>query len=129
MGERRQRRGRRTRDIAVIASERMQILIERAGESARAGEQALADRYAQLARALGMRYNIRLPPQFKRRLCRACGSYLVPGRNMRARLRPGRAVWSCLKCGSIKRRDTGPRRPRRSQGPPSRSPDAENKAR
>lgn len=129
MGERRQRRGRRTRDIAVIASERMQILIERAGESARAGEPALADRYAQLARALGMRYNIRLPPQFKRRLCRTCGSFLVPGRNMRVRLRPGRTVWTCLKCGSIRRMDTGPRRARRTDGPASLSPVAGNKTR
>jgi ribonuclease P protein subunit RPR2 len=119
MGERRQRRGRRTRDIAAIASERMQILIERAQESSQAGEPALADRYAQLARALGMRYNIRLPPQFKRRLCRDCGSYLVPGRNMRVRLRDGRTVWTCLKCGGIKRRPTvnRPKPPSVTPGP------------
>lgn len=129
MGERRQRRGRRTRDIAAIASERIQILVERAAESARAGEPALADRYAQLARALGMRYNIRLPPQFKRRLCRACGSYLVPGRNMRVRLRPGRTVWTCLKCGSIRRMHTGPRRPRLSRSPPPMAAEAGNPAR
>ena len=97
MGERRQRRGRRTRDIAVIASERIQILAERAGEMARAGDALFADRYARLARALGMRYNIRLPPDFKRRLCRGCGSYLLPGRNLRVRLRPKKAVWTCLK--------------------------------
>jgi len=115
MGERRPRRGRRTRDTAALASDRMRILVQLADESARAGESKLADRYAQLARALGMRYNLRLPPDFKRRLCRACGSYLVPGRNLRVRLRPGRAVWTCLGCGERSRRRTAPhpsRRPR-----------------
>jgi ribonuclease P protein subunit RPR2 len=111
MGERRQRRGRRTRDIAIIASERMQILIQSAGEMARAGDTVLADRHAQLARALGMRYNIRLPPDFKRRLCPSCGSYLVPGRNLRVRLRPKKTVWTCLKCGKTRRQRTAVRLP------------------
>ena len=104
MGERRQRRGRRTRDTADIASERMAILMRLADLSARAGEMELAERYAGLARALGMRYNIRLPPDFRRRLCRSCGSYLVPGRNLRVRLRAKRTVQTCLKCGKVKRR-------------------------
>jgi len=103
MGERRQRRGRRTRETADIATERMAILMRLADLSARQGETQLADRYAGLARALGMRYNIRLPPEFKRRLCRSCGSYLVPGRNLRVRLRPRRTVHTCLKCGNVKR--------------------------
>jgi len=109
MGERRQRRGRRTRDMAAIATERMGILMRLADRMASFGETELADRYAGLARALGMRYNIRLPPDLKRRLCPSCGAYLVPGRNLRVRLRCGRTVRTCLKCGRIKRRRNAPR--------------------
>ena len=115
MGERRQRRGRRTREMAAIASERIAILMQLAAESARTGDTELADRYGGLARALGMRYNIRLPPGMRGRLCRSCGAYLVPGRNMRVRLRPGRTVRTCLKCGKTRRRLT-----RRASPPLSR---------
>jgi ribonuclease P protein subunit RPR2 len=106
MGERRQRRGRRTREMAAIATERMAILMRLAAQSASSGEPASANRYAGLARTLGMRYNIRLPADFKRRLCPSCGSYLVAGRNLRVRLRPGKAVWTCLKCGKTRRTRT-----------------------
>jgi ribonuclease P protein subunit RPR2 len=109
MGERRQRRGRRSRETADIASVRMSILMRLADQSARSGETTLADRYAGLARALGMRYNIRLPPDLKRRLCPSCGSYLVPGRNLRVRLRQKKTVRTCLKCGRIRRRRNAPR--------------------
>ena len=95
--------------MSAIASERMAILLRLADQSAREGDSARADRYAGLARALGMRYNIRLTPGQKRRLCRCCGAYLVPGRNMRVRLRPGRTVRTCLKCGRTSRTGTAPR--------------------
>jgi ribonuclease P protein subunit RPR2 len=95
--------------MAAIVTERMGILMRLADRMAGSGETELADRYAGLARALGMRYNIRLPPDIKRRLCPSCGSYLVPGRNIRVRLRPGRTVQTCLKCGRIRRRRNAPR--------------------
>ena len=103
MGERRQRSGRRSRDNAQIASERMAILFGEAERAARRGEDGLSGRYVALARAIGMRYNVRLPSGLKRRACRKCGAFLVPGKNLRVRLRMGKSVWTCLKCGHISR--------------------------
>ena len=117
MGERRPRRGRRSRDIAQIASERIGILSGLAAEAAKAGDERLSKRYAGLARSIGMRYNIRLPPELKSRLCAGCGAYLVPGQNLRVRLRAKKTVRTCLKCGRPKRHRTTPRRSR----PPSTS--------
>jgi len=103
MGERRQRSGRRSRDNAQIASERMAILFKEAERAAGEGETVLSERYASLARSIGMRYNVRLPARLKRRICRNCGAFLVPGKNLRVRLRHGTSVWTCLKCNTAKR--------------------------
>jgi ribonuclease P protein subunit RPR2 len=103
MGERRQRSGRRSRDNAQIASERMGILFNEAERAARRGENGLSERYVALARAIGMRYNVRLPSGLKRRACQKCGAFLVPGRNLRVRFRGGKTVWTCLKCGNVSR--------------------------
>src|SRR5512136_3062141 len=53
MGERRQRSGRRSRDNAQIASERMAILFREAERAAREGAPGLSDRYVSLARSIG----------------------------------------------------------------------------
>jgi ribonuclease P protein subunit RPR2 len=103
MGERRQRSGRRSKDIARIASERMDILFSEAEKASRRNEPALSDRYVSLARSIGMRYNVRLPSGLKRRACQKCGAFLVPGKNLRVRFRGGKSVWTCLKCGNVDR--------------------------
>jgi ribonuclease P protein subunit RPR2 len=110
MGERRPRRGRRSRDTAEIASERIAILFCQAEEAARANEPCLSDRYVALARSIGMRYNVRLSPEQKQRFCHSCGAFLVPGRNLRVRLRPGNTVRTCLKCDSPSRKRLAPRK-------------------
>jgi len=106
MGERRQRSGRRSRDNAQIASERIAILFTEAERASRQGSDALSERYVSLARSIGMRYNVRLPARLKRRVCQKCGAFLVPGRNLRVRLREGKTIWTCLKCGSVSRKRT-----------------------
>jgi len=103
MGERRQRSGRRSRENAQIASERMAILFREAERAAREGAQELSERYVILARSIGMRYNVRLPAGLKRRACQKCGAFLVPGKNLRVRFRNGKSVRTCLKCGNISR--------------------------
>ena len=49
-----------------IALERIDILFRLAEREAVAGNSARADRYASLAAKIGMRYNVRLPREFKR---------------------------------------------------------------
>ena len=124
MGERRSRGGRKSRDMAGIASERIEILFREAETSARRGETGLSDRYVQLARAIGMRYNVRIPAALKRRGCRKCGAFLVPGKNLRVRCRHGTTVWTCLKCGAVSRKKVAAgKRGKGTDGrPPASSP-------
>jgi len=109
MGERRQRSGRRSRDNPQIASERIVILFREAERAAGEGEHGLSERYVSLARSIGMRYNVRLPARLKRRVCKKCGALLLPGKNLRVRLRSGKTVRTCLKCGNVSRLLNAPR--------------------
>lgn len=82
-----------------VARERMVGLLREAELSALAGHPERSDRYVQLARRIGTRYNVRLPPELRHRFCRGCSSYLREGSTVRTRLRSGRQVRTCLKCG------------------------------
>ena len=85
-----------------IARERIEILMQRASEVF-ASDAALARRYVELARKIAMRYNVRFPRKWKRFFCKGCGSFLVPGVNMRVRCTKQRVVITCLECGRVKR--------------------------
>jgi ribonuclease P protein subunit RPR2 len=86
-----------------IALERMEILFHHAEGEALHGRTARARRYVDLARRIGMRYNVRVPPEFKRRFCKSCLAYLLPGVNARVRFGRGRIVVTCTGCGAIQR--------------------------
>ena len=62
-----------------------------------------ANRYVELARKIGMRYNVRIPRWYRRRYCKQCHSYLMPSFNCRVRLRGRKAVIFCEECGSYMR--------------------------
>ncbi|UCC93311.1 MAG: ribonuclease P [Thermoplasmata archaeon] len=100
-------RGRRTKEMVVIARERMELLMEQADQAALAGQMDLADRYVDLARRVGMRYNVRFRQAHRRRFCKACYRYLLPGSTSRTRMNRGRAVTTCLRCGHVMRRPLG----------------------
>ena len=74
-----------------------------AEREAQDGHGDLADRYVVLARRIGMRYNVRLPPEYRELYCRGCSGFWVEGRTVRTRLRAGRRVRVCLRCGRVRR--------------------------
>jgi ribonuclease P protein subunit RPR2 len=86
-----------------LARERMQILLSLAEDEAHAHPER-SKRYVELAKRIGMRYNVRM--KGTKRFCRKCSSLLVPGVTCRIRARKGRqaVVTTCLKCGAISRR-------------------------
>ncbi len=86
-----------------IALERMVVLFRLAEKEALARHEARARRYVELARRIGMRYNVRVPPEFRRRFCKKCLHYLVPGVSARVRVGDGRLTVTCLACGAIQR--------------------------
>ena len=86
-----------------IAKERISILLELAQRRIKEGEEGLARRYIELAILLSKKYNVRIPKNLKHRICKKCHSFLIPGKNARVRLKRGKIVVTCLRCGHTKR--------------------------
>ncbi|MCD6381752.1 MAG: hypothetical protein J7L43_02120 [Candidatus Aenigmarchaeota archaeon] len=86
-----------------IAKERIQILFEEAEKAAKKDRFELADRYVELARKIGMRYNVRIPRELKRRFCKYCYTYLYPGKTAEVKIDSKKKVVKvkCLKCGKV----------------------------
>jgi len=63
----------------------------------------LAHKYAKKARRTALKYKLKLPLNLKRRICKNCHSYLVPGKNLRVRTHKGHIVFYCLNCKKFMR--------------------------
>lgn len=81
-----------------LATERMVRLFELAEKEFKAHPER-SKRYVQLLREISIRNRIRIPTEIKRRICKHCYAFLVPGRNARYRLKEGILVISCETCG------------------------------
>ena len=87
--------------VRKIALERINKLL-RLAELTFSFSQDLANRYVKLALRLAMRCNVKLPIEWRRRICPSCGTILKPGINCRIRIRNNRfphVVITCLNCG------------------------------
>jgi ribonuclease P protein subunit RPR2 len=62
-------------------------------------------RYVQLARKIGLRYNVRFDKELKRKFCKNCDSLLIPGKTEKVRIDSKNKTISriCLKCNSVYR--------------------------
>jgi ribonuclease P protein subunit RPR2 len=85
-----------------IAKERIAILFEMAERKVK-GDPKLADRYVELARKIGMRYNVRIPPELRKRVCKSCKSYLHPGITSTQKTEKGWLIITCKACGKKNR--------------------------
>src|SRR3989338_3564435 len=85
-----------------IALERINILFEEA-EKAFSKNKALADRYVSLARKIAMKVKLKIPLKLKRKFCKHCYKFLMPGVNSRVRTRTGKVVISCFECKKFMR--------------------------
>jgi ribonuclease P protein subunit RPR2 len=84
-----------------IAKQRIAVLFQQA-EKARRENPQLASRYVEVARKIAMAAKIRLPLEYRRRVCRNCNALLVLGDNCRVRVKQRReahVVVTCLACG------------------------------
>lgn len=86
-----------------VARERIADLFALAEREAERPSGELANRYIELARRVGTRYNVRLPAEYRELYCRGCSTYWVEGRTVRTRLRGARRVRTCLRCGRTRR--------------------------
>jgi len=102
MGRKKFFRQKEQREKRRIARERIDILFTLA-ERVFPYEPELANRYVEIALAVQQKARIRMPRKWKRRYCKRCHSFLVPGVNARVRLRNGHVVIKCLNCSHIMR--------------------------
>lgn len=82
----------------TIAKRRIVQLFIMAEKMAYLGDINLANRYVEIARKISMRSKIAIPKEFKRRICKNCYKYLLPGVNCRIRLYRSRIIVYCDNC-------------------------------
>jgi len=108
----RSRRPRDKKNQSNISLERITILFDSAEEEALAGNLRQADRNIALARRISTRTKTRIPAALKRRYCRHCHGYLMPGKTSRTRINAeqGRVEVTCMECGGKSYYRTKPKR-------------------
>lgn len=87
-----------------IAKERIEILFEQAEKEFKEHPER-SHRYVEIARNIAMRFNLSIPKKYRRKFCKNCYKYLMPGENCRVRLDSKRSkkVVKCEECGEIMR--------------------------
>lgn len=100
MHRRHQALKRQQKQIAMQRIETLECLAE---AKAIAGDLSLAQRYLQLARSIATRLVVPVPSSVRRRVCRQCGAYLLPGVSSRTRIHRGRIIVYCTHCHAYSR--------------------------
>ena len=79
-------------------------LLEKADEAI-GNDVEMAQKYALQARKIQMRTRVKFPPQWKKRFCKYCKSFLSPGINCRVRLSSTNKVIAikCFQCDKYTR--------------------------
>ena len=80
-----------------IAKERIVRLFELA-ETAFKKNKTTSKRYVSLARKISLRNKTRIPPKLRKKMCKHCGTFLMPGSNCRIRNTNSKMVYTCLEC-------------------------------
>ena len=86
-----------------IAKERVDYLFGLAQREGTKHNFHYATRYVELARKLSMRHRLSVPHRYKQTFCRKCGSFLLPGHNLKVRVQGGKVIRHCGECGALKR--------------------------
>jgi ribonuclease P protein subunit RPR2 len=83
-----------------IARERIEILFKLAEEWVDSHPER-SRRCIELARKIGLRYNIRFPKELKRKFCKNCNTLLIPGKTSSIRVSKKNLIVKCLNCNKI----------------------------
>ena len=99
----RSRRKKDKKKHEKIANERISMLFRMADKRALLNDIDLASTYVGHARKIAMRYNVRIPREYKRKFCKYCYCYLLSGANSKTRINSTekRVETECLGCGRI----------------------------
>ena len=91
--------------IKHLAQARIEILWQQALSNAESRPE-IARFQMRSARKIAQRSRTKIPRQISRRICKQCGSILIPGKSCTVRIRHNRAkhvVVTCTECGTVKR--------------------------
>ena len=93
--------------VREIAKSRMLYLFQKAHEVFPENK-SLANRYVYLARRYSQRAKIKIPFEWKKRICHKCKMFLFPGRNCRVRMHSQEGKGShvsltCFECNKTTR--------------------------
>jgi ribonuclease P protein subunit RPR2 len=93
--------------VKKIATFRMLYLFQQAHEIFHKNK-VLANRYVYLARRYSQRAKVKIPFEWKKRICKKCKMFLYPGVNYRIRLHSQKGKGShvsltCFECGKTTR--------------------------
>jgi ribonuclease P protein subunit RPR2 len=89
-----------------LTQSRVEILWKLAKKEVEKGRPELARRKMLSARRIAQRTRTKIPSYINRRICKVCGTILVPGDTCRVRIRHNRSkhvVVTCLECGAVRR--------------------------
>ena len=78
-------------------------------ETVAGADLSLANRFIAKARRIAMKLRLRMPIPLKRKFCKKCGTYFIPGKNYRVRMNDKKVVYSCLTCKTFMRIPTSKR--------------------
>jgi ribonuclease P protein subunit RPR2 len=93
---------RKRQEHIDTAKQRIKQLFEQAEEMF-SKDTKLSDRYVYLARKIAMKYKVKLTSDQRRKFCKHCYSFLMPGRNCRVRLTGKTVTYSCKNCKKFTR--------------------------
>ena len=63
----------------------------------------LSKRYVEIAIRISKKYNVDLPKNYSKRICKHCHTLMVPGYNATVRVLDGVVIWICGECGHVRR--------------------------
>ncbi len=88
------------RNTKRIAAQRIKTLFTLAKQTSKQ-DPTLAQHYINTARKIAMATKTKLPPQYKRQICKHCKTFILPGVNCRIRINQTRQphiTITCLNC-------------------------------
>ncbi|MFH1439920.1 MAG: hypothetical protein ABIG89_05105 [Candidatus Woesearchaeota archaeon] len=86
----------------IIAEQRISELFRQAIDMYNQ-DSKLSDRYVYLARKMAMKYKVKLTSLQKRKFCKHCYSFLMPGKNCIIRITGKTITYSCKICKKFTR--------------------------
>ena len=72
-------------------------------EGIKSTDPVLASRYVHLARKLSAKAKVRMPRELKRKFCKHCNAFFIPGKNYTVRTTGKTITYTCKICGKITR--------------------------